>query len=287
MSLIALTTLLGGSSMTLDELLAATDFENLVSSTKRTFRPLSPLIDITKSPLNALTILVNLTEKGISNKNLLNSARCKEKLRNEKWWASCLKTAQYRHSHNVKYPDIRATGTIRTQAPNNLPDYLITSGKLLNIAWAYSNDSKDINRCLFLTAEFLWGNKHCCLAQILSDSEHPLWNILKKLRCYEKQKKIVVKQLKQSSSEVIDVDLVGNYLSQVSFPNGDNSYFTLSPVVSQTMQASVYQSLDQHYRNTALLGFDRATNMGLLSASCGGKLRLIKTDPYHQFWTPS
>ncbi|MDV2323014.1 CRISPR-associated protein Csy2, partial [Vibrio cholerae] len=79
---------------------------------------------------------------------------------------------------------------------------------------------------------------------------------------------------------LIDVDLTGNYLSQVSFPDGQDNYLSFSPVASQAMQSSVYQSLEQHYRQTALMGFDRATNMGLLAASCGGRFRLIETKPY-------
>lgn len=280
MNLTALSILLGGDHMTLDELLAATDFEELVSSTKRAFRPLSPLIDISNNPLNALTILVNLTEKGITNKNLLDRTRCKEKLRDDKWWVAVLKTAQYRHSHNVKFPDIRSTGTIRNTAPDNLPAYFITSSKLANIGWAYSKDSADINRCLFFTSEFLWAGQPCCLTKALTDSEHPLWSALKKLGCYEKTRKLVVKQLVQITDELIDVDLTGNYLSQVSFSDGQDSYLSFSPVASQAMQSSVYQSLEQQYRQTALMGFDRATNMGLLAASCGGRFRLIETKPY-------
>ncbi|TYW41933.1 CRISPR-associated protein Csy2 [Vibrio cholerae] len=269
-----------GDKMTLDELLATTKYEELVSSTKRSFRPLSPLIDITNNPMTALTILVNLTEKGISNKNLLDKERCKEKLRDHKWWAAVLKPAQYRHSHNVKFPDIRSTGTIRTVAPDNLPAYFITSSKLPNVGWTYSKDSSDINRCLFFTSEFLWAGQPCCLARALTDSEHPLWSTLKKLGCYEKNKKLAAKLLSQIPGELIDVDLTGNYLSQVSFPDGLDSYLSFSPVASQAMQSCVYQSLEQHYRQTALMGFDRATNMGLLSASCGGRFRLIETKPY-------
>ncbi|WP_185961721.1 type I-F CRISPR-associated protein Csy2 [Vibrio fluvialis] len=266
--------------MTLDELLATTKYEELVSSIKRSFRPLSPLIDITNNPITALTILVNLTEKGISNKNLLDQERCKEKLRNDNWWIKGLKIAQYRHSHNVKFPDIRTTGIIRTTAPDNLPAYFITSSKLPNLGRAYSKNSSDINRCLFFTSEFLWAGQACCLAKALTNSEHPLWNTLKKLGCYEKTKKLVVKQLDQIADELIDVDLTGNYFSQVSFPDGHDSYLSFSPVASQAMQSSVYQSLEQHYRQTALMGFDRATNMGLLAASCGGRFRLIETKPY-------
>ncbi len=269
-----------GDKMTLDELLATTKYEELVSSTKRSFRPLSPLIDITNNPMTALTILVNLTEKGISNKNLLDKERCKEKLRDDKWWAAVLKPAQYRHSHNVKFPDIRSTGTIRTVAPDNLPAYFITSSKLPNVGWTYSKDSSDINRCLFFTSEFLWAGQPCCLARALTDSEHPLWSTLKKLGCYEKNKKLAAKLLSQIPGELIDVDLTGNYLSQVSFPDGQDNYLSFSPVASQAMQSCVYQSLVQHYRQTALMGFDRATNMGLLAASCGGRFRLIETKPY-------
>ena len=53
--------------------------DNLNRDLRRAFRPLSPPVDISDSPAEALTILVNLTDKVIEQKDLLDRSKCKEK----------------------------------------------------------------------------------------------------------------------------------------------------------------------------------------------------------------
>ncbi|CAK2405979.1 hypothetical protein VCRA2119O48_130074 [Vibrio crassostreae] len=52
---------------------------------KRAFRPLTPHIKIDGKELDALTVLVNLTDKTAVQKDLLDRVKCKQKLRDEKW----------------------------------------------------------------------------------------------------------------------------------------------------------------------------------------------------------
>lgn len=125
--------------------------------------------------LDALTILVNLTDKTDDQKDLLDRVKCKQKLRDEKWWARCLKTVEYRQSHNLKFPDIHSEGVIRATPLGQLPEFLLSSSKLKPHHWAYSHDSSDVNKSALLTNEFSWNCVISCLGDLLKDVEHPLW----------------------------------------------------------------------------------------------------------------
>lgn len=253
--------------------------DDLNAELKRAFRPLTPHINIDGKELDALTILVNLTDKTADQKNLLDRAKCKEKLRDEKWWARCLKTVEYRQSHNLKFPDIRSEGVIRATPLGQLPDFLLSSSKLEPHNSAYSHDSSDVNKSALLTNEFRWNGVISCLGDLLKDVEHPLWQKLNKLGCYQKTRKAIAKKLAQISQTTINVSLAPNYLTQLSLPDNDSSYISLSPVASQSMQSHCYQALENEYRYTALTRYSRSTNMGVLPMTCGGALKMLKAVP--------
>ncbi|GHW11507.1 hypothetical protein FXF10_03475 [Vibrio cholerae] len=272
---------------TLKELIASNP-DDLTAELKRAFRPLTPHIAIDGNELDALTILVNLTDKTDDQKDLLDRAKCKHKLRDEKWWASCVNCVNYRQSHNPKFPDIRSEGVIRTEALGKLPDFLLSSSKLAPYHWSYSHDSKYVNKSAFLTNEFCWDGVISCLGELLKDADHPLWNILKKLGCYQKTRKSMAKQLADITRTTINVTLAPNYLTLISLPDNDGSYISLSPVASQTMQSHFHQGLQDEYRHSAITRFSRTTNMGVTSMTCGGAFRMLKssakfsTAPHHR-----
>lgn len=136
-----------------------------------------------------------------------------------------------------------------------------------------------MNKSCFLTSEFIWNGDVHCLGQLLTELEHPLWNVLRKLGCYVKTAKYISKELALIPPLEINTSLVRNYLAQISLPNNEDSYISLSPVVSQSMQEDCYQVLSEHYRFSAITRFSRATNMGTLAMSCGGKFKMIRSLP--------
>ncbi|EPW6429567.1 type I-F CRISPR-associated protein Csy2 [Vibrio parahaemolyticus] len=264
--------------VTLAELLKS-NADDLNAELKRAFRPLTPHIEIEGNELDALTILVNLTDKTADQKNLLDRSKCKQKLRDEKWWHFCLNTIKFIQSHNLKFPDIRSEGVIRAAAIGELPEFLFSSSKLPSHNWAYSHNSKDVNKSAFLTSEFSWKGDVSCLAIFLQDEDHPLWKKLFKLGCYKKTYKAVVKRIRMFEQYKIDVPLLGNYLTQISFPDSNGSYVSLSPVASQSIQSHCYQSLDNEYRLTAITRYSRSTNMGVTATTCGGAFKMLKALP--------
>ena len=262
----------------LTEILKA-DTCDLTGELKRAFRPLSPPVEIDGKELDALTILVNLTDKTDDQKDLLDRTKCKQKLRDEKWWGACLKAVEYRHSHNIKFPDIRSDGVIRSATQGALPTYLLSSSKLPKHHWAYSRDSKYVNKAAFLTNEFSLNGSVSNLGDLLRDEEHPLWHKLNKLGCYQKTRKAAIKKLISIPQHIISVKLAPNYLTQISLPSEDDSYISLSPVTSQSMQSHGYQTLEKDYRYSVITRYSRSTNMGVLPMTCGGALRMIKSVP--------
>ncbi|MGF1711472.1 hypothetical protein L4C37_12980 [Vibrio kagoshimensis] len=267
---------------TLAELMQS-KLDDLNIELKRAFRPLTPHIEIDGKELDALTILVNLTDKTADQKDLLDRVKGKQKLRDEKWWARCLKTFEYRQSHNLKFPDIRSEGVIRATPLGLLPEFLLSSSKLEPHHWAYSHDSSDVNKSALLTNEFSWNGVISCLGDLLKDVEHPLWQKLNTLGCYQKTRKAIAKKLVQIAQTTINVSLAPNYLTQLSLPDNDSSYISLSPVASQSMQSHCYQALENEYRYTALTRYSRSTNMGVLPMTCGGALKMLKAVPNFSF----
>ncbi|MDF5081810.1 type I-F CRISPR-associated protein Csy2 [Vibrio parahaemolyticus] len=253
--------------------------DDLNKELKRAFRPLTPHIKIDGKELDALTILVNLTGKTADQKDLLDRTRCKEKLRDEKWLGLCLNTIEYIQSHNLKFPDIRSGGVIRASTLGSLPEHLLSSSKLPQLFWAYSHDSKYVNKSAFLTSEFCWEGVISCLAIFLQDESHILWTKLLELGCYKKTQKAVLKKLRSFDAQKIDVALTGNYLTQLSLPNDEGSYVSFSPVASQSMQSHCYQTLSQNYQYSVTTRFSRITSMGVLPMTCGGAFRMFRSVP--------
>lgn len=263
---------------TLKELIASNP-DDLTTELKRAFRPLTPHIAIDSNELDALTILVNLTDRTDDQKDLLDRAKCKQKLRDEKWWASCVNCVNYRQSHNPKFPDIRSEGIIRAQTLGELPSFLLSSSKIPPYHWSYTHDSKYVNKSAFLTNEFCWNGVISCLAELLKDVDHPLWKTLTKLGCYQKTRQAIAKKLASIVHATINVPLTPNYLTQISLPDSDTSYISLSPVASLSIQSHFYQGLQGEYRHTSTTRFSRITNMGVTAMTCGGAFRMLKSSP--------
>ncbi|PSV57502.1 type I-F CRISPR-associated protein Csy2 [Photobacterium sp. GB-3] len=272
---------------TLKELIESTP-DDLTKELKCAFRPLTPHITIDGKELDALTILVNLTDKTNDQKDLLDRKKCKQKLRDEKWWAGCINCVKYRQSHNPKFPDIRSKGIIRAETLGQIPSFLLSSSKIQPFHWSYCHDAKYVNKSAFLTNEFGWNGGISCLAELLKDEEHPLWKTLSKLGCYQKTRKAIAKKLASIAHATINVPLVTNYLTQISLPDGDSSYISLSPVTSLAMQSHFHQGLQSEYQYTATTRYSRPTNMGVTAMTCGGAFRMLKSNakfsiaPHHR-----
>ncbi|MBF4297065.1 hypothetical protein EAY24_27870, partial [Vibrio anguillarum] len=154
--------------------------------------------------------------------------------------------------------------------------------------WSYAHDSKYVNKSALLTNEFCWNGVISCLAELLKNVDHPLWKTLTKLGCYQKTRKAMAKKLASIAHITISMPLAPNYLTQISLPNSDTSYISLSPVASLSMQSHFYQGLQDEYRHASTTRFSRATNMGVTAMTCGGAFRMLKSNtkfsitPHHR-----
>nr|WP_075519079.1 type I-F CRISPR-associated protein Csy2 [Moritella viscosa]SHO17850.1 Putative uncharacterized protein [Moritella viscosa] len=241
------------------------------------FWPATPCIDITSNPSFALIILINLTSKLTNNTDLLDEEACKEKLRDNIWWQHCLKTAEFRHTHNLKFPDYRTTGVIRLDPIEELPDYLFSSQKLNKKTFGYSQNSGDINLSIFLCSDFIWQGTTTSLALVLADSEHPLWELLQSLGCTAKNKLFASKQLSNIQPHSSSVNLSPNYLPQIRLPFTQGEYVSLTPVVSHMAQAIINNELNLFPHLTRFHHSSRAPNVGNLITAAGASIKQIGT----------
>lgn len=243
------------------------------------FWPATPCVDITSNPTIALVILVNLTSKLANNTDLLDEQSCNEKLRDNTWWQHCLKTAEFRHTHNLKFPDYRATGVIRLEHIEALPYNLLSSQKINEKTFGYAQNPGDINLSIFLCSDFIWHGMTTSLSLALSDSEHPLWKQLQTLGCTVKNKQFATKQLSKIPSECSSVNLSPNYLPQIRLPKNQKEYICLTPVTAHRIQAAIHNELDLFPYLTRYHLLSRAPNVGNLVTATGSKIKQIGTPP--------
>ncbi|MGF1760848.1 hypothetical protein L4D76_23590 [Photobacterium sagamiensis] len=262
-----------------NELIELPNDENKIKALRSAFEPATLTVDITENPNIALTVLVNLTEKRERQKDLLDKNTCKEKLRNEAWWRRCLKTAKFRHTHNLKFPDYRATGVIRLEPINKLPDFMFSSSKNDDNTFGYAQNSRDINAAILLCSDFIWQGATLSLALALTDTNHSFWKLLKKLGCTEKNKKFALRLLARIPAKCASVNLYPNYLPQVRLPLDEHEYISLTPVASHRVQAAIHRVLEPSSRITGFHRCSRATNVGNLVTATGAKINQIRTPP--------
>ncbi|MCW8331440.1 hypothetical protein MD588_21840 [Photobacterium sp. SDRW27] len=266
--------------MDIKKLLDDTDSGDVDHVLRKAFSPVTVPLEISTGLEPALITLINLTDKTSDQSNLLCKNKCKEKLRDQKWWVTCLNTVQSMQSHNVKFPDYQATGTIRTLPKGALPPHLLSSSKLANTDWHYARNSACVNKSAFLCSEFELKGTLTKLAELLKDEASPIWKSLRRLGCYAKYQKQAVNYLKNIEDHILEVTLTPNNIRQVTFPVNENEYITLTPTLSQTMQAQIHRELEDKRRLTAIYHCDRAPNIGYFVAKAGGRIRTIKTQPH-------
>ena len=278
---------------TFEELIAIPDFNERNRVVKRIFSLSTAPFDITSKSVYELAIiaLINLTEtlESIDDVFCRKSAKCK--LVDEEFIKRCINTYQYRHSHNVKFPDYRARGALRLKA--KIPQF---PKECFPHSFGYAQNAADINYSIFLCAEFIYKDQLLCVGAALIDNNVELVNILLNLGLTTKSLKVIKAHLESIPKVQTIENLTGNYLPQVRFPFLNDDYLSLTPVIPNEMQSKIHQYCSKNFTSSFAYHLDRSANVGSLAASVGGKLKLFKSLPkglnhyhtrYDDFWRKS
>ncbi len=244
-------------------------------------RAIKLLFSLSTTPINiagqaelAIVALINLTERLEFIDDVFCRNNAKNKLLDEKFLNRCINTYQYRHSHNVKFPDYRAQGTLRLKPENcQFPEDSFKN------SFGYAQTGADINYSIFLCAEFIYNNQLVCIGSALLNNDTRIQNALRSIGLSTKALNHMKYQLQAIPEEQTIENLAGNYLPQLRFPFFNDEYISLSPVICNEFQSKVHQYCSQHFNFSTVYNLERSANVGSLAASTGGKLKLFKSIP--------
>ncbi len=259
---------------TLGSLSAILDANERNRAVKRLFSLSTIPFDISAETELAIVALVNLTERLENIEDVFCKESAKIKLLDDAFIKRNINTYQYRHSHNVKFPDYRARGALRLTTNN--PQF---PKERFHHSFGYAHNAADINYSTFLCAEFVYKNELLCIGSALVNEHIEIQNLLINLGLPSKVIKLIIIQLQSVPDEQTILNLTGNYLPQVRFPFVDEDYLSITPVISNEMQSKIHQYCTNNFNSSHVFNVERSANVGSLAASTGGKIKLFKSLP--------
>lgn len=244
-------------------------------------RAIKHLFSLSTAPINitgqvelVTVALINLTERLEVIDDIFCRNNAKNKLLDEKFLNRCINTYQYRHTHNVKFPDYRAQGTLRLK-----PENCQFQEDIFKNSFGYAKNGADINYSIFFCAEFIYKNQLICIGSALLNNDTRIQNALRSIGLSSKALNHIKSKLQAIPEEQTIENLTGNYLPQLRFPFFNDEYISLSPVICNELQSKVHQYCSQHPNFSTVYNLERSANVGSLAASTGGKLKLFKSLP--------
>lgn len=234
------------------------------------------LLDVTGNEVQACCALINLTYKQVEKIDLTSLIAAKQCLKDKAWLNRCITQASHLHSHNLKYPDYRAKGSIRLSPIEVMPKGMLSSSvcNFSRLGWA--NNSADVNHAKLFSSYFLWQGKLLTLAQTLVEENEYFIFALNQLGL----SKALIKQVINDLSVIPDKhtlwSLEDNSIPLLRFPY-DDSYVHITPVASHEIQYQINQSVAGKYAEK--MKFSRPSSVGSLVSSHGGNLNTILSCP--------
>jgi CRISPR-associated protein Csy2 len=256
------------------ELMSIKDKSEKNKAIKKAFSPATLPVDISGHLTLAIISLINLTDKLGVIEDVLSEKRARIKLLDNEFVNRCINTYQYRHSHNVKFPDYRVRGSLRLS-----PEITQFPKENFKNSCSYAQTGADINISNFLCAEFIYKEQLTCIGTALVDGNSEIKSILKELGVAESNLNSLELVLREASTEQTIDDLTENYFSQLRFPFFNEQYVSISPVVSNDLQTKVHQFCTENYHSSITFNLERSANVGTLAASVGGRIKLLKSIP--------
>jgi len=151
--------------MHIDSLLKEDNIEKRNHDLKRAFNFATLPIDITGYEHTALVILINLTVKVSPHRDVVSETLAKKLINDENHMESCISSLEFLQTYNMKYPNYRCKGVIRTfEGDISQKKHLTSATKSENVQFDWSNNAAEINHCLLFGAAFQLKGKVTSLA---------------------------------------------------------------------------------------------------------------------------
>jgi CRISPR-associated protein Csy2 len=244
---------------------------------RRAFTAYTECLDITGDESTALVILLNLTHSRKLVDDLLDKDLAKKTLKSETHLDQCLNEVLWLHTHNLKYPDIRVSKQrLITAPPFSHPNVLSSANCISTLGW--SHDSAKVNLAKLFTCHFIWQERVCCLATLLTDAPKEWKTAFQQLGMSVKYFMNVCGRVKASLPSDESPSRVDKYSIQVRLPYRDG-YLAITPVVSHALQAEIQQAAMAKQGRYTNIEFTRPAAVSELSASLGGNVKALNYPP--------
>jgi CRISPR-associated protein Csy2 len=225
-----------------------------------------------------LVILLNLTLKRSDIDDLCNVTTAQQLLKDSNHLQHCLRTTEWFHTHNLKYPDPRVSKQrLIAKSPVQIPGIITSAGLPLLFGWA--NNSSDINYSKLFNSAFVYQGKSQNLAQLLVQDD-PLWlQALIQLGLSTLEVTNLCASVKNSliihSNFPADID---DYSKQLRFPS-NQSYIAITPVVSHSLQARLHQLAFHGAFNTTTIKHAHPASVSSFVGVLGGNVSALYYPP--------
>lgn len=235
-----------------------------------------PITD--NAELITLVILLNLTLKRSDIDDLCNITTAQQLLKDSNHLQHCLRTAEWLHTHNLKYPDPRVSKQrLIAEPPMQIPGVITSAGLPELFGWA--NNSSDINYSKLFNSAFAYHGKTQNLALLLA-KDAPSWiQAFNQLGLSTLEINNLCASVKNSlvmhSNFPTDVD---DYSKQLRFPN-NQSYIAITPVVSHSLQVRLHQLAFHGAFNTTTIKHAHPASVSSFVGVLGGNVSALYYPP--------
>ncbi len=256
--------------VTLDELIKNTVPKDIDITLKKSFSDLSDPVIIDGRELDAIVILTNLSLTG--KKELLDRVSL-EYLSDTDWQNSVLKPVAWLHTHNLKYPDIKADGCIF------FPHLVLAKRKIK--VFGYAKNSNLINKCKFMITEFFWKDSVTSLVEQFAkykNEESSLIDLMVE-HGFPKNRTLEFTQKSIEALEVRVPESVHRECKQARFIEKNGEFLSVTPVVRTSNQRIIHNLAKEHKVKSTIVYHHRPTSLGSYVSACGGRVRCLYYPP--------
>lgn len=225
-----------------------------------------------------LVVLINLTLKRSEIVNLCNVSRAQQLLKDTQHLQHCLKTIEWFHTHNLKYPDPRVSKQrLITEYPLIIPGVITSAGLPQLFGWA--NNSSDINYAKLFNSAFVYHNKNQNLALLLAQEESAWLQAFNQLGLSTIEVANLCASVKTSSVAHSNIPVeVDDYSKQLRFPLSQG-YLAITPVVSHSLQVKLHQLAFHGAFHTTTVKHAHPASVSSLVGALGGNVSTLYYPP--------
>lgn len=235
-----------------------------------------PITD--NSEFITIVVLLNLTLKRSDIDDLCNVSRAQQLLKDSNHLQHCLRTTEWFHTHNLKYPDPRVSKQrLISESPMLIPSIITSAGLPELFGWA--NSSSDINYTKLFNSAFVYQGKTQNLAHLLAQDDPSWLQALNQLGLSTLEVTHLCASVKNSllmhSNFPTEVD---DYSKQLRFPN-NQSYISITPVVSHSLQVRLHQLAFHGAFNTTTIKHSHPASVSSFVGVLGGNVSTLYYPP--------